>query len=152
MPTGEGGSVCPTGKGELCAQEYLSKSVAQIRHSPADDALLCPLSPGEKNPDSPPLSSLPSQAPARVICFCSSNATNNAQAWSLAVPLTRIPFPQIVRLVRRLHHLILKFQPNHLLLSLRKPFLNYQYIQGSLSRHSWWHPLVTISLPQHLFC
>lgn len=87
--------MCPRAKGELCAQEYTSNSIPQMRHSPAEDALVCPVSPG-KNAQTPlqALSSLPSQAPARAIFFCSSNATDNPQAWPLLFLCLEFPSPR----------------------------------------------------------
>ena len=128
MPTEQRGSVCPTAKGELCVQEYISKSITQIRHAPAADALLCLLSLGKKKSRllTTTLSSLPSQPSTRLQPGSSQDdfllffkCHQKLPSLPLAVPLLGIPFPQIIT---RLYHLILKFQPNHLL--LREPFSN----------------------------
>ena len=147
MPTGQGGSVCPTAKGELCAQEYTSNSIPQMRHSPAEDSLVCPVSPGKM----PRLLSRHSHpCPARLQLGRFSFVLQMLRTTPKPGPCCSCAWNSLPvdRQAAATSHTEVSTQPPSPQRALTKP----PDARGSLSRHPWWHPLVTMTLPQCPSC
>lgn len=104
MPTEWGMSMYTTEKGEVCELGYLSESVSQTMHFPAEDVLLLLMSLRKTSRRfSETLQPLPSRAPAKMAFFCFPSTTYNPPslhpscsfAWSPLPPdcHTAVPSP-----------------------------------------------------------